>query len=897
MTALLKDSKFNPLTPEEIEKYFSLIDMSKISTETADDLQKRLIVLAEFEPYLCSLIREKIEIGERIHITLTDADLKIIKETGADGISYGNTRNITFNPKSESSYVWLTSILYHEILHTDQTKKNLWLHSETREMVHSANKLNEAEAVCINYLTEQSFPFFEALKEKNITNIRNNLNQNKIPYADNIRDEDKPKASELYINTLAANQTIGQAIYLLMQSDGEETINAAKELGIVLTAFDLETLTQWRTAYNELSCDLDAEPAFSENDVGLSKRQQDEKNRLINYYTERYPELKNKDFFKTGTSIYDNLKYDINHNIPISTGTKTLLHANGQRAYTVTYDEKGLKNGTETYYDINGKPIFISQYKHGIIDGEQTQYGVNPESNELFIQTKKQYINGKISTQKIFNYDNKIISEIKYNFWEKEPEKAYQYTTFDERGNITEQYSMRNGTRVEKEILTYDEIKEISQLNNEGDIISSVGFIRGTNRKKSEIKAIDGNKEMYQKITYDSTGRVSGKGFILKDTFKPIGKWTDIGETTTIKYYTPNNDESDIPPIQQYIEQGYIQHPQNPNRYIKTGNGLTDNIYIDADSELIIEKGQTNQNDTKIGNWEYLRPDGSKKTEIKFSKTGKKIQTTEYTKDGHKKTKIIINPNNTVTKQIFWEDANNSIQSEHVYTNEKMNKLLQEKEFFADGQIKYTSSQSMISIHQSRNCDRVTDGLTVSLGDNLSKSFEYFSDLPNKIKNQTTTVNNISSTTYYRKDGTIRSKFNYDKDGNGVQIFYTPDKRIRATGSIKKYKKDGEWKYYSSTGTEKTCTYKEGIRTSDYKESEQKLSGVQLFWRNLTTLPNLKTTSLKTNTPKPNNIRSEQSDTTLIDTLNSVAIQINQTNLTEEENNSTSNQVHKNQSR
>ncbi len=52
MVTLLKNSQFNPLTGEEFEKYFSLLDTSKISDEQAEQIQTLLQGATEEEPYL-----------------------------------------------------------------------------------------------------------------------------------------------------------------------------------------------------------------------------------------------------------------------------------------------------------------------------------------------------------------------------------------------------------------------------------------------------------------------------------------------------------------------------------------------------------------------------------------------------------------------------------------------------------------------------------------------------------------------------------------------------------------------------------------------------------------------------------------------------------------------------
>lgn len=127
---------------------------------------------------------------------------------------------------------------------------------------------------------------------------------------------------------------------------------------------------------------------------------------------------------------------------------------------------KGQKNGTWTYYDVDGKNIeklvsYIdgethgpsitlnpqgqlqerAHYKNNRLDGlvEQYQYG----KLKMSAQYKDGLLDGKVT--KYINFSNKLLSEAEY----KAGKLHGIFKQFDDEGNTIMQYQYRNGEKIE----------------------------------------------------------------------------------------------------------------------------------------------------------------------------------------------------------------------------------------------------------------------------------------------------------------------------------------------------------------------------------------------------------------------------------------------------------------
>ncbi len=792
------------------------------------------------ENHLRALMREKIALNEVINVTLSTEDTEVLKNAGAGGMSFGNDRRITFLVDDMPEHPdWAEAILLHELLHTSQSSKNLWLESQTREMTYAANKLNEAEAVSINFLFEKNAPFFDKLKEQNKEEIQRQIANNtlSVPYADNLTEEQKTEAEKLYIETLATQQTMGQSIYILTQSSGEETVSIANELGISLNSEDLDAIEFWRSSYNNQAFQSSSDTS-SENEEGNSQQQKEEEKRLIEYYENRYPTLAGKNFFKTGVTAYLSNQHDVNRtgsiqNTPNS--TQTLSHNNGNQAYTVSYDKNGLRHGKETYYDENGTPVFISHYKHGVLDGKQEVYRIDPETQELYRGEVNEYKNGKPITKTTYYPNNVKSSETKYTRKKDKDgneQEAYICKNYNDRGQQTSKYQIKDGKDYKAYwSLTETEKYETYYSPKTGELFSDIVYDRSTGDIKSKILNERNNPYTYKQYIYEK-GKLVAEGCVDSKTRLPIGVWKDKRRNPSTVYYDgkPENGNTEVQtsnvvanPIDAKIAEGYKRDWRNPYHYTKTENGLTQHIFLNEESGCIERFGATNRQKKEVGTWECLRPDGSRDLSVTYD-NGKKISSTMYMADGESKASTeTINPDGTTLVQEYWGDKNNTLANEILYDKDSQNNedsddsFIYYHNYYASGSAKYTDAKLPNNFRAKYELGidgTVHYGETNAVSPNVKTTTSYYPDNPGCVRSETVDTGSKISTTCKRKDGTTLSKAELDKDGNGTKVYFGTDGTTpRAEGKIVKGEKHGEWTYYIN-GQKQTCVFEHGKRVS-----------------------------------------------------------------------------------
>ena len=315
---------YKTLSENEWQQYFGLIDTTKLSQEQSDQLKNYLRETAEKEPYLCRLVRETIQHGKPITISSTPDDWEKLKNDNATGVTDWKSRNISLLPEE-----LVTPAMFHEILHIGQGDDGLGEESTaySREVIQKQRKLIEAEAMSVDYLcyyarkmqdtfsdglangenvyeNAYELDYFRKLVEKKEKELRKN--QKDIPAE--LTDEEK----ELFIHTQAVNRAIGASIHILMQPEGEKTQKAAAAYGIELTNTDLERVNWWKQFYNNGHKKWICCYYSKEGDEGTDCSLNLEKTQFIqDYMTNRYPDLKGKDFLVTGLTDAEQKSWDI----------------------------------------------------------------------------------------------------------------------------------------------------------------------------------------------------------------------------------------------------------------------------------------------------------------------------------------------------------------------------------------------------------------------------------------------------------------------------------------------------------------------------------------------------------------------------------------------------------
>ncbi len=312
---------YKTLSEKEWQQYFGLIDTTQLSQEQSKRLRTYLKDNAEKEPYLRRLVRETIQHGKPITVSSTPDDWEKLKNDNATGVTDWKSRNISLLPEE-----LVTPAMFHEILHIGQGDDGLGEESTacSREVIQKQRKLIEAEAMSVDYLcyyalnnTQDTLSdelangknayepdYFRKLVEKN----KKELHQKQKDIPADLTDEEK----ELFIHTQAVNHAMGASIHILMQPEGKKTQEAAAAYDIELTDKDLCFVNWWKQFYN--------------NDhkkwiCGIYSKEEDEPtNRVFNlkkmqfiqnYMTNRYPDLKGKDFLVTGLTDAEQKSWDI----------------------------------------------------------------------------------------------------------------------------------------------------------------------------------------------------------------------------------------------------------------------------------------------------------------------------------------------------------------------------------------------------------------------------------------------------------------------------------------------------------------------------------------------------------------------------------------------------------
>lgn len=837
MKPLLKNSPYNEITEEEWQQYFTFINTGKISDKNAASMRQLIMNVAHNVPYARVLIRDKIKNKEIINITLTQDDIKELAQIDADGLTKGYEKQITFLPQIFNEK---GGTIYHEILHTDQTAKKFWPTYQTREQMQKLNKLNEAEAAAVNYLIDHDLPLFQRLMNKNREKLSQTLTDKDIPYADSLTEEEKAKARELYIEGEASRRTIGQSIFILMQPEGAETVNAVAQYGETLTYKDLSSISEWKSFYNSYGMKF-AEASFSEADIGVSEYQKQAEQNVKNYMTERYPELKGKNFFITGLTENEKLKYDTDSFEEHTHGDKTILGANKKPIYTYLHNPQNPAEAEEIYYDKNGKIIQVNPYKNNVLNGTQKSFEIDEKTHQPALLYEVEYKDGKKTSSILYDSQKGyVIERIDYNTISEKlnPNRslnAYTCQQYNKNGKLISLCHFVDGREVGESFYIKNGIRSDLRYDKNGSFIFGKDTDLKTNtvRKTTEKNII--NPSYAVQTLFNEQGEITARGNIDIESGNPVGRWNVKNK---VIYYSGSKKgkfgEEIENPVKTLTDSGYhLADSPNINRekpaesattaalpdeahYIRKGqNNTTDHVYLDPSTGLVSSYGTTDKENKKIGEWTILYPDQSVK-ELTTYENNKAVKGVRYAFAGQVKERWFLNKDNTVNLNTYWEDSAETLKAKYVYKNIDDKNPVSSTEYYASGQLKSYSDQNTYTLKNE-------EGFVLSnykkKGD-ITVNTEYFWDNDSSHpKSKSLTVRNHTYETVYRRDGTLVCQRTYNKEGDGFETFFTPDGNLRACGTIKNMKKNGTWTYFTDN-TEQQCVYENGKRVKSASKTE-----------------------------------------------------------------------------
>ncbi len=830
---LLKNSKFNPLTEEEWNKFFSLVDFSNVSKEEENQIRKMFRDSAKKAPLTRQLIREQNAV---FSISLTSDDVKTLRE--ADALGLGGDGCITWR-KDLLTGNEIPSTVIHEMRHIQQQKENLWLTENVKEASITANKLSEAECACISSEYDGiNMPIFNKLKNIYTINLNQTIKESQIPYAEGLSPEEKGQARTLYIQEQATQKALGETIALMMQENGAKTMEFASELDIRLTTEDVVILEEWRDYYKKQAM-KQSESNEKIDDVGINEDEQKEIERVQNIMIKKYPVLKKRPFFKTGFTPEEALLTDT---LNVSTPSTYVKYFSGsqniqsEKKYDIqkaAYIERVYKNDSkhsllyksetrfdgkenkEIYYDANGKPMIIRQYKNGYLNKEEKiVYSDILESNKYRNGKKVEQTKESIGSDK---FKSKTVQVNSKNASQK------KITTFNP--------PLKDGTRTYSE----EKIGDFKHCKKEYTNGTSVSWYSNAAGKKV-------GQYMYK----DKTGKKNYKYFTgdkIQD--KKTGKFIP----QELKHYSPkqlkligyesaksNKDYGDI--IDVYKQKRELTHINNKYFYLKNkGNGKYDIVclneayigeakgqilaYTDKEGEPnVIEQGlwiDLNSKEDIIGTTIYA-DDGTILEQ--FKKDEETLKITENTRlvKGYYETESY----NAKGKVIGFdkEDATTyeTIQGTHLHKTGSVKSIT-----VGDETQIFTYDGKMSGLKKSNH-----SYIFYTEGENPSK-------IRFKIVHKTDTQGNYAgvTTTCYRKNGSISSFTDTNADGKGTKICYHTDgktKRAEGSGYYKdeEFIKNGEWTYYTPRGEQKRI-YIDGVAQ---KNKQNKKSPLQQISKN-----------------------------------------------------------------
>ncbi len=778
-----------------------------------------------------------------------------MRKADALGMQYTGENRITLNLNSDNSKE-LLGILMHEMRHRQQEADGAWLRDSTRTNVYAANKVLEAEARNITSdVEEYSGNYFSRLKQKYIKELGESLKEDDIPYALGLTAEEKAQARRLYIETQAFERANADTITLLMQPNGRQTALCASQIGLPLTAEELESFETWRQYYRKQSIES-AEDTVLGSESGDNAQRDADARAFRNYMEKQIPGLKGRDYFQSGVTtaqVYeDGLSFDsdgvqLRSGVTYFPGTQIkaqrvianarggytvmVYNRSGNRIYEGQYDSAGRRHGRETWYDETGKNVTTTcSFKNGIPAGKCIRYYTDGyRREELFVDGKK--------VEEVC-YDKQNLK-----YWERKGKDLDNHeeaqTNYDyKNGKLVNSYASQTGEWVgtAKEIEgDFEIVREYGQIQ-EGEknvLMSYSERHRKTGALVCEQKRDTQNTELFHTTYYDEKGRKTSSGYMLADKNIPVGRWTKYNpdtkksETVFFSGRLVKNEKGEmvpekIPnPLDAMKKAGYRLNPENKNQYerpIKGKPGFKEVLFVDEMTGAIYAKGQLDPNGKNTGEWSYYRLDGTLKRQEQFDEKGT-VWSVCFAEDGKTMTERNVRlENGNMLYDSFHGDGQTVSASWQMNGSDYVGDT---SYYYANGNLSGVHNAEC-GIYYSPNGEilsemREESGLfgfnrrTVTTAYYTSAEGSAKPGKRGPVKYEYTEYENGEvEVVYYRKDGTKLKTQTLDKDGKGTEIVYDSSGKVRAKGGIEDGKRVGEWEF-PGRGTK---VYQNGVEIS-----------------------------------------------------------------------------------
>ena len=315
------------------------------------------------------------------------------------------------------------------------------------------------------------------------------------------------------------------------------------------------------------------------------------------------------------------------------------------------------KEGTGVYYGDNGKIKNIVKYKGGKRQGLTREF-----NNDSVIQVIYKYHNNFLIDREFINQTGR--RGLKQGIWREyydndniRSERNYKdnvlngyYREYDEKGRVVVSKFYSNGKEIEKDPEKEIKVEIVNQFDNDGNVVSSGGFIEGVpvgvHREYSEDRTVVNTKEFSESGHVISQGIMNDKGlkneywkfYFPGGTVRSEGNFNKNMRTGKWKFYYPDGKLEQTGSYKDgktdglwiwYYSDGKILREENyymgkedgmSVEYDPVGNIIAKGDYIEGNKEGEwyynvgdqIEKGFYSFG-LKDGIWKHTYLDGTKK--------------------------------------------------------------------------------------------------------------------------------------------------------------------------------------------------------------------------------------------------------------------------------------------
>lgn len=788
--ALLRGSNCNPLTEEEWERFFSLIDMSQVPEDQREDIKQMFKKTAKRYPMARSLCREQ---TGKFAISLTANDE--IELRAADAAGLGGSGHITWRRDLND----IPSTAIHEMRHIQQFEDNLWALNSTREYNIIANKMCEAECRAISDELEGNNSYFSRLLFVNQLEVKRALKEKDIPYADGLSAHEKTKARNLYIYEQAHKKTMAQYMALLMQEDGLETVRLASSYGVDLGADDLQLIEEWRSFYKNQALES-SQNLNTIEEAGLSETEIEDAKHMHTKMIKRYPELKNLPFFQTGFSGDDLRKigaYD-DKNRKLNLQDETSFYA-GTNKKEFERKHEGTEVVSRMYRNDATNSVAFEEKEEVLPPYHKVQTYYDRQGNVIL--TKK-FKNNQLVEEGSLGPDGVFVST-KIDAPQKEGEKEFEWVEVkDKNSKILKYRSKQVGDFTYYEDVYRDGRKESYYLTEDMKVVGP--YVQVDSEGHETTTWYSGQMKKDKK-----TGELKPEKIINPAQQALQNGYTPVAQDKVFKRYIDNLKKQELIP----------QDMDYSKLYIKTlRKGEVDIIGLNEAGTLALEgtaRTRRNGEMIPIDSWRTYHPTGELEEDRFYNKKGEQQRRdvyhpgeeepheSEYVLDG-KEHKITYGGNGVILSERVYDLEQNKVVKH--YSKYKNKALYSETK---DGETKYYSHQGNLTAVE-------TDTVRTDYYEQTGVKD------PTKLqKKQVDTFLYDENGEYqgrkivsYRKDGSISRVVECDVSGKGTCTYYGPDGKTKtAEGAVQEREydnisKEGEWIFYKK-GEKVKATYQD----------------------------------------------------------------------------------------